>query len=82
MFRFYKKPTNSSPTCGYFLCHEQFIAMHVIFAALTFQEAGLMEAILVESHRDKPGNRNVRPGGEGKQIGNGPFFTYITFKPA
>lgn len=82
MFRFYKEPTNSSPTCGYFLCHEKFVAMRVIFAALTFQEAGLMEAILIESHKGQPGNRNIRPGGEGKQIGNCPFFTYIVFKPA
>lgn len=82
MFRFYKKPTNSSPSCGYYLCHEKFAAMHVLYSALTWQEAGLMEAVLIESHRGQPGNRNIRPGGEGKQIGDGPFFTYIVFKSA
>ena len=41
-----------------------------------------MEAVLIESHKGKPGNRNARPGGEGRQMHDGPFFTYIVFKSA
>ena len=82
MFRFYKEPTNSAPSCGHFLCHEKFTNMHVLYSAFSWEEASLMEAVLIESHKGKPGNRNARPGGEGRQMHDGPFFTYIVFKSA
>lgn len=56
--------------------------MHVIFCSTTWDEAALMEAALIESHLNQPGNRNVRPGGEGRSVGAGPFFTYVVFKSA
>ena len=82
MFRFFKEPTLASPSPGYYLSSEKFKCMHVLYCGVTWEEAALMEAVLIESHLSKPGNRNVRPGGEGRQVGAGPFFTYVVFKSA
>ena len=82
MFRFFKKPTVASPSPGYYFSDEKFKCMHVLYCGVTWEEAALMEAVLIESHLSKPGNRNVRPGGEGRQVSAGPFFTYVVFKPA
>ena len=81
MFRFYKKPTNSSNSCGYFCGDERYKFIHVLFASSRWEEAALMEAVLIEPHQETPGNRNVRPGGDGRQMGEGPFFTYLVLKP-
>ena len=56
--------------------------MYVLYAAACFDEAALMEAVLIESHLGRSGCRNIRPGGEGKKMGKGPFFTYLVFKSA
>ena len=82
LFRFYKVPTAHSPSPGYYKCHEKFTGMDVIYAALTWDEAALMEAVLIDSHKGNPGNRNERPGGEGRVTGQGPYFTYLVFRPA
>lgn len=82
MFRFFKEPTLASPSPGYYLSSEKFKCMHVLYCGVTWEEAALMEAVLIASHLSKPGNRNVRPGGEGRQVGAGPFFTYVVFKSA
>lgn len=83
LFRFYKRPTFESPSPGYYHCNEKFKGMYVIYAAATFEEAALMEAVLIESHQGLPGNRNERAGGDGRKSDQGPpFFTYIAFKSA
>ena len=82
MFRFYKEWSSSSPTFGYYRCHEKFKGMYVLFACSTWDEAALMEATLIDSHKGLPGNRNIRPGGEGRVSGEPPFFTYLVFKSA
>ena len=82
LFRFYKQPTSTSQSPGYYYAKEKFKCMHVIFGATSWDAAALMEAALIESHQHKPGNRNVRPGGEGRDVGEGPYFTYVVFKSA
>ena len=82
LFRFYKEPTHESPSPGYYRSPDRFKFMDVIYAAESFDEAALMEAVLIETYKGMPGNRNVRPGGEGRQCGQGPFFTYFVFKSA
>lgn len=82
IFRFYKVPTASSPSPGYYRCHEKFKAMHVLFACQSFDEASLMEAALIEAHVGKPGCRNVKLGGEGRRSEDPPFFTYAVYKLA
>ena len=82
LFRFYKPSCIASPTPGYYKGPDKFKCMYVLYAGHTWDEAALMEAVLIESHVGKPGNRNVRPGGEGRQIQKGPFFTYMVFKSA
>ena len=80
LLRFYKEPCTASPNPGYYKSHEKFKCMYVLYAGATWEEAALMEAVLIESHLGKPGNRNIRPGGEGRRMGQGPFFTYLVFK--
>lgn len=82
MFRFFKEPTFASPSPSYYSSGENFKCMHVLYCGVTWEEAALMEAVLIESHLSKPSNPNVRPRGEGRQVGAGPFFTYVVFKPA
>ena len=82
LFRFYKESSLHSPSPGYYRGHEKFTGMDVLYAATTWEEAALVEAILIETYRETPGNRNVRPGGEGRVCGHGPFFTYLVFKSA
>ena len=82
LLRFYKKPCSGSPSPGYYQSHEKFKCMYVLYAGSTWEEAALMEAVLIEPHLNKPGCRNVRPGGEGRRMEHGPFFTYIVFKSA
>jgi len=82
LFRFYKRPFAESPSPGYYYCHEKFKGMYIIYASVSWDEAALMEAVLIESHKGKPGNRNDRPGGEGRKTDTGPFFTYVVFKLA
>ena len=62
LLRFYKQPTSTSQSPGYYYAKEKFKCMHVIFGATSWDAAALMEAALIESHQHKPGNRNVRPG--------------------
>ena len=80
LLRFYKEPCTAPPNPGYYKSHEKFKRMYVLYAGATWEEAALMEAVLIESHLGKPGNRNIRPGGEGRRMGQGPFFTYLVFK--
>ncbi len=75
IFRFYKVPTVSSPSPGYYRCHEK-------FKAQSFDEASLMEAALIEAHVGKPGCRNVKLGGEGRRSEDPPFFTCAVYKLA
>ena len=82
MFRFFKEPTFASPSPSYYSSGENFKCMHVLYCGVTWEEAALVEAVLIESHLSKPSNPNVRPRGEGRQVGAGPFFTYVVFKPA
>ena len=42
--------------------------------------AGLVEAVLIRRFKDTPGCRNDRPGGETACPGEGPHFTYVTYK--
>ena len=79
-FRFYKKPSRASPSPGYFYDPEKYQYMYVIFAGATWDEASLMEAVLISEFRAKPGNRNMNPGGEGRQVYDPPYFTYLVFK--
>lgn len=78
LLRFYKE----SPSPGYYRCQEKFKGMYVLFACNTWDEAALMEAALIDVYKTKPGNRNIRPGGEGKPSTEAPFFTYVVFKSA
>ena len=80
MFRFYKKPTSISPSAGYYYERDQFQFMYILYATETWDESALMEAVLIEAHLSKPGCRNIRPGGEGRQVYTGPFFCYVVCK--
>lgn len=80
--RFYKQPCLGSPSPGYYFCQEKFKCVYVLYAAACWEEAALMEAVLIEQEINKPGCRNVRPGGEGRRMDRGPFFTYLVFKSA
>ena len=80
LFRFYKKPSQASPSTGYFHDREQFQYMYVVFAGATWDEAALMEAALIAEFAAKPGNRNINPGGEGRPVYEPPYFTYVVFK--
>ena len=80
VFRFYKKPSQVSPSPGYFYEKDKFQFMWLLYAAATWEEAALMEAVLIESLLHKPGCRNLRPGGEGRQVFAGPYFCYIVYK--
>lgn len=82
LFRFYKRPTFESPSPGYYHDHEKYKGMYILYAGVAFEEAALMEAILIESHLGCPGNRNKQPGGEGRRSDEGPFFCYVVFKSA
>ena len=82
LFRFYKRPSFESSSPGSYYCQDKFKCMYVLYASATWDEAALMEAVLIESHRGCPGNRNDRPGGEGRKCDAGPFFTYVVFKSA
>ncbi len=84
LHRFYRKPNvdELNPSPGYYFSREKFKCMHVVFCGSTWDEVALMEAILIQLYKDTPGNRNVRPGGEGRKMAEGPYFTYIVFKPA
>ena len=82
MFRFYKVPSKTSTSAGYRYDLEQYEEMHVLFAGATWDEAALMEAVLIEEFQGRPGNRNVNPGGEGRQVYDPPYFTYVVFKSA
>ena len=81
LFRFYKKPSPSSPSPGYFYDRERYEYMHVVYAGATWDEASLMEAVLISEFLGKPGNRNINSGGEGRKVFEPPFFTYVVFKP-
>ena len=81
IFRFYKKPSKASPSAGYFHDKERFQYMYVLFAGATWDEAALMEAVLISEFSAKPGCRNVNPGGEGRKVFDPPYFTYLVFKP-
>ena len=80
MFRFYKKPSKASPSPGYLYEKDKYEQMFVLFAGATFDEAALMEAALIADFKDKPGSRNINPGGEGRQVYDPPYFTYLAFK--
>ncbi|CAE7337067.1 unnamed protein product [Symbiodinium natans] len=80
LFRFYKKPSVASPSPGYYHSADRFQGMYVLFAGSTWDEASLMEAVLISEFRDTAGNRNVNPGGEGRQVYDPPYFTYFVFK--
>lgn len=82
LYRFYKRPTLDSPSPGYYYSREKYKTMYIIYSAATFGEAALMEAVLIEGHRNMPGCRNENPGGEGRKADQGPFFTYVVFKSA
>ena len=82
LFRFYKEPSHMCPSPGYYRCGDKFKGMHVLFAGSTFEEAALMEAALKDVYQGRPGNRNMRAGGEGRNSETGPFFTYLVFKLA
>ena len=82
LVRFYKSPTLQNPSPGYYNCKEKFKCMYILYAGVTWEEAALMEAVLIESHQGKPGNRNILAGGEGRKQVAGPFFTYLVFKSA
>ena len=82
LFRFYKVPSKTSPSPGYHHDREKFQHMYILFAGATWDEASLMEAILISEFQGKPGNRNVNPGGEGRKVYEPPFFTYVVFKSA
>ncbi|OLP93299.1 hypothetical protein AK812_SmicGene24800 [Symbiodinium microadriaticum] len=82
MFRFYKKPSKTSSSSGYRYDLEQYEEMQVLFAGATWDEAALMEAVLIAEFQGRPGNRNINPGGEGRQVYDPPYFTYIVFKSA
>ncbi|CAE7258683.1 unnamed protein product [Symbiodinium necroappetens] len=82
MFRFYKVPSQTSASAGYRHDLEQYEEMHVLFAGATWDEAALMEAVLIAEFQGRPGNRNINPGGEGRQVYDPPYFTYIVFKSA
>ncbi|CAE7661599.1 UPF1, partial [Symbiodinium sp. KB8] len=38
------------------------------------------KAVLIAEFQGRPGNRNINPGGEGRQVYDPPYFTYIVFK--
>ena len=80
MFRFYKKPSHTSPCPGYFHDRDKYQAMYLLFVGATWDEAALMEAILISLFQGKPGNRNIKPGGEGRQVYSPPYFTYLVYK--
>ena len=80
LFRFYKKPSPVSPSPGYFYERDRFEIMYIVYAARTFEEAALMEAALIEPHLHRQGCRNILPGGEGRQVNEGPFFCYMVCK--
>ena len=82
MFRFYKVPSRTNVSAGYRYDLEQYEEMQVLFAGATWDEASLMEAVLISEYQGRPGNRNVNPGGEGRQVYDPPYFTYIVFKSA
>ena len=80
LFRFYKRPSSISPSPGYFYERDRFQSMYILYAAAAWDEAALMEAVLIESHLHKQGCRNLQPGGEGRQVYTGPFFVYVVCK--
>ena len=80
LLRFYKLPSAESPSPGYRYEKDKFEFMYIVFAGATWDEAGLVESCLIDLHKGKPGNRNINPGGEGKQVYDPPFFTYFVFK--
>ena len=80
MFRFYKRPCAASPSPGYFHERDKYQYLYVVYAGATWDEASLMEAILISEFRHLPGNRNVNPGGEGRQAYDPPYFAYLVFK--
>ncbi|CAE7591274.1 unnamed protein product [Symbiodinium sp. CCMP2456] len=82
MFRFYKVPSRTNASAGYRYDLDQYAEMQVLFAGATWDEASLMEAVLIAEFQGRPGNRNINPGGEGRQVFDPPYFTYIVFKSA
>ena len=82
VFRFYKRPTRLSPSAGYFYERDNYQSMWLLYATATWDEAALMEAVLIESLLHQPGCRNLHPGGEGRQVFSGPYFCYIVHKSA
>ncbi|CAE7771912.1 unnamed protein product, partial [Symbiodinium necroappetens] len=82
MFRFYKVPSKTNSSAGYRYDTDQFAEMQVLYAGATWDEASLMEAVLIAEFQGRPGNRNINPGGEGRQVYDPPYFTYIVFKSA
>lgn len=75
LFRFYKEATNSSPGVGYYHEKPSYKGMYILFCSITWDEAALMEAALIDCYKEWPGNQNIRPGGEGRQTGEAPYFT-------
>ncbi|CAE7244235.1 UPF1 [Symbiodinium sp. CCMP2592] len=82
LFRFYKVPSKTNSSAGYRYDIDQYAEMQVLFAGATWDEAALMEAVLISEFQGRPGNRNINPGGEGRQVYDPPYFTYIVFKSA
>ena len=76
MFRFYKVPSRTNVSAGYRYDLEQYEEMQVLFAGATWDEASLMEAVLISEYQGRPGNRNVNPGGEGRQVYDPPYFIH------
>ena len=62
--------------------------MVIVHVTLSSLEAGWLEAALISHHREKPGNKNIRAGGDSiheqddvrNPYANSVYFTYCVFK--
>ena len=59
---------------------ERWQKMKVLCAFADSFSAALVESVLINKFKDTEGCRNERPGGETACPGDGPHFTYVTYK--